>query len=249
MNRISAVRTNIGRNKASLATYQVLGHNPFVQADLSSEGLFLARNEQGVDSVVEYLSNIRIQSAEDIEKLPNDQVENILNKIAEIVVRKENFGQMFNGINAVVEEMDDLRMKILARLGARKLRIPVLMASDMGDTILLDIERFDQEPERQIFHGLVNPEILLKAIAFPSPESFASVATAITGREYMPDDFVKALSKIGKSLISPPQLASTIACAAGIITKRLREITLGQLEGSWRELYNFAEFEFQRLQL
>ena len=44
-------------------------------------------------------------------------------------------------------------MKAVVRIGARDRRIPVLMAtSDRG---MVDVERFDEEPERPIMHGLL----------------------------------------------------------------------------------------------
>src|SRR5262249_9107049 len=54
----------------------------------------------------------------------------------------------------LVEECDDLYLKIAIREYARDNRIPVLMeTSDRG---LLEIERFDLEPERPILHGLMH---------------------------------------------------------------------------------------------
>lgn len=58
-----------------------------------------------------------------------------------------------DGLDIVIEECDSLDMKALLREGARARRIPVLMAtSDRG---LVDVERFDQEPQRPILHGLL----------------------------------------------------------------------------------------------
>ena len=56
-------------------------------------------------------------------------------------------------LDIVVEECDSLDMKAVLRIGARDRHIPVLMAtSDRGR---VDVERFDQEPERPILHGLL----------------------------------------------------------------------------------------------
>lgn len=58
-----------------------------------------------------------------------------------------------DGLDIVIEECDSLDMKTVLREGARARRIPVLMAtSDRG---LVDVERFDQEPQRPILHGLL----------------------------------------------------------------------------------------------
>ena len=57
------------------------------------------------------------------------------------------------GLDIVVEECDSLDMKAVVREGAEARGIPVLMAtSDRG---LVDVERFDLEPERPILHGLL----------------------------------------------------------------------------------------------
>jgi molybdopterin/thiamine biosynthesis adenylyltransferase len=57
------------------------------------------------------------------------------------------------GLDCVIDECDDIRMKIMIREQARARRIPVLMeTSDRG---MLDVERFDLEPNRPVLHGLL----------------------------------------------------------------------------------------------
>jgi molybdopterin/thiamine biosynthesis adenylyltransferase len=55
-------------------------------------------------------------------------------------------------LDVLVEECDSFDIKILLREQARRYRIPVVM--DTSDRGMIDIERFDQEPERPLFHGL-----------------------------------------------------------------------------------------------
>jgi len=58
-----------------------------------------------------------------------------------------------DGLDLLVEECDSLDVKFLVREAARDRCIPVLMeTSDRG---VLDVERFDLEPQRPIFHGLL----------------------------------------------------------------------------------------------
>jgi len=58
-----------------------------------------------------------------------------------------------DGLGIVVEECDSLDIKLLVREAARRRKLPLIMeTSDRG---LLDIERFDLEPDRQPFHGLL----------------------------------------------------------------------------------------------
>ncbi len=56
-------------------------------------------------------------------------------------------------LDVVVEECDSLDIKVLLRHHARMHRIPVVM--DTCDRGMIDVERFDQDPERAIFHGLI----------------------------------------------------------------------------------------------
>ena len=59
--------------------------------------------------------------------------------------------EFFDGLDLVIEECDSLDMKVRVREEARARGIPVLMeTSDRG---LFDVERFDVEPERPLFHG------------------------------------------------------------------------------------------------
>ena len=64
-----------------------------------------------------------------------------------------NVDEFLNGLDIVIEECDSLDIKALLRESARARGIPVLMAtSDRG---LVDVERFDLEPQRPILHGLL----------------------------------------------------------------------------------------------
>ncbi len=56
-------------------------------------------------------------------------------------------------LDGLVEECDDFYVKLRIREAARARGIPVVM--DTNDRGLIDIERFDLEPDRPVFHGLV----------------------------------------------------------------------------------------------
>src|SRR5262249_28977285 len=55
----------------------------------------------------------------------------------------------------LVEEWDALCAKVRRREEARHRRIPVVM--DTSDRGMIDVERFDREPGRPLFHGLAGP--------------------------------------------------------------------------------------------
>ncbi|MGN6640524.1 MAG: ThiF family adenylyltransferase, partial [Mucilaginibacter sp.] len=73
-----------------------------------------------------------------------------------------NMDQFFTGggkLDIMVDECDGLDIKIMLRYKARELQIPVVM--DTSDRGMLDVERFDLEPDRPLLHGTVtgiNPQ-------------------------------------------------------------------------------------------
>src|SRR3989344_5727771 len=73
-------------------------------------------------------------------------------------------------IDLYVEEMDHPYLKIESRRFARRHKIPVIMAADNGDGVLIDVERFDLEPNRPLFHGrldkLIDLETIKKDLSF-----------------------------------------------------------------------------------
>ncbi|OZE34014.1 MULTISPECIES: Rv1355c family protein [unclassified Rhodococcus (in: high G+C Gram-positive bacteria)] len=74
-------------------------------------------------------------------------------EIAEDGITENTIDEFFDGLDLLVEECDSLDVKVRAREAARSRGIPVLMeTSDRG---LLDVERFDLEPDRPVFHGVL----------------------------------------------------------------------------------------------
>jgi len=61
-------------------------------------------------------------------------------------IRPDNLSVFLDGLDLVIEECDSLDVKMLVREAARERAIPVIMeTSDRG---VLDVERFDLEPDR-----------------------------------------------------------------------------------------------------
>ena len=77
----------------------------------------------------------------------------LLVRVMDAGLTVDTVDEFLDGLDIVVEECDSLDMKAIVRERARARRIPVLMAtSDRG---LVDVERFDLEPQRPILHGLL----------------------------------------------------------------------------------------------
>ena len=83
-------------------------------------------------------------------------------------ITAESVDGFLDGIDILVEECDSLDTKVLVRQAARARRIPVLMAT--GDRGLLDVERFDLEPQRPILHGLLGDVDFAELSELPSED-------------------------------------------------------------------------------
>ena len=58
-----------------------------------------------------------------------------------------------NTLDIFIDEMDDIEMKLIARKLCKKYKIPVLMATDNGDGVIVDVERFDLETKQPLLRG------------------------------------------------------------------------------------------------
>ncbi|WP_394829523.1 Rv1355c family protein [Pendulispora albinea] len=141
-----------------------------------------------------------------------------------------NIEAFLEGLDLLFEEADDLRMKVRLRERARALRIPVLMGtSDRG---LFDVERFDREPDRPLFHGMTGPldtKMLEGLTAYEKiPIAFAIVGPTLSKR------VAASFLDISSTLATWPQLASAVALSSAINADAARRILLDQFLESGR---------------
>jgi nitroreductase len=149
-----------------------------------------------------------------------------------------NLGRFLDGLDLLFEECDDLKMKVLLREEAKKRRIPVLMeTSDRG---LFDVERFDLEPERPLFHGLVG-ELRAEQLSGLTTYEKVPVVLAIIGGETMSPRLAGSLVDVDATLKTWPQLASAVALGGAINTDVARRILLGSFKGSGRYFVDFED--------
>lgn len=138
----------------------------------------------------------------------------------------DSAGTFFGGpgavpLRVVIEEMDDLAMKIDLRLRARASRVPVIMATDDGDNIILDVERYDLDPEYPLFHGRAGDITDLDPEVLRDPANRIRVASAIVGDD-IGARMKKSLAEVGRTIPSWPQLgtAATLAGVVGALVAR-----------------------------
>ncbi len=127
----------------------------------------------------------------------------------------------------IVDAVDDLSSKLKIRQLARELKLPVIMATDVGENIFIDIERHDLAGDTPFFHGAVKDieSIDLKNISIKRRKQ---LIIKILGFKDHSLRMLYSLNMIGKKINTWPQLASTAAIAGGLTTKAITKIILGK---------------------
>ena len=141
-------------------------------------------------------------------------------------------------VDIVVDECDSIEMKFLLRERARARRIPVVMeTSDRG---LIDVERFDLEPDRPIFHGLCGEASASSVAGLDSPDLVALVLT-IVDAEQLSARAAASLFEIGTTLSTWPQLASEVTLGGATIAAAVRRLALGKALSSGRSYLDIEQ--------
>ncbi len=146
-------------------------------------------------------------------------------------VTDQNIDEFFSNLDLLVEVCDGLDMKIKSRLKARELKIPVVM--DTNDRGMIDIERFDLEPNREILHGLIS-EAEVKNINNLNASEKLAIIMKIVSLENTSDRLKLSINEIGKTITTWPQLASSVMIGAGSGVDCCRRILLNQHNNSGR---------------
>lgn len=140
-----------------------------------------------------------------------------------------------------IDEIDDIKMKIQIRIEARKRRIPVLMATELSDTVMLDVERFDLEPDRPLFHDLLPgvEETLNRNLK--NQREWMKSAVKIIDPKNMPLKMQESLLKIGSTIVTHPQLGSTVMITGGVVAFAAKKIALGERLNSGRYIISLEK--------
>jgi hypothetical protein len=141
-------------------------------------------------------------------------------------------------IHLLVEECDDLAMKILVRDRARAHRVPVVM--DTNDRGMLDIERFDLEPSRPLLHGLLG-DITPAEVRGLSTYDKVPYFVKILPPEAMSMRLKTSLVEIDETVSGWPQLASGVALGGALVADAARRIFLGEITFSGRFFVDLDE--------
>lgn len=154
---------------------------------------------------------------------------------------EENMNDFFisNGkLDLLVDECDGLDIKILARFKARELGIPVIM--DTSDRGMLDVERFDLEPNRPLLHGTID-NVDPNTIKGLSTEDKIPIMLQMLGVENISLMAKASMIEVEQTINTWPQLASSVALGGAVGADVSRRILLDQYHESGRYYIDLEE--------
>src|SRR6185312_10765787 len=136
-------------------------------------------------------------------------------------ITADNLGAFLDDLDLVIEECDSLDVKLLVREAARQRRIPVLMeTSDRG---ILDVERYDLEPDRPLFHGLL-PGLSSADLEGLTIQEKAPYVLRILGAADVSSRGAASLLEVGETITGWPQLGSEVTLGAATAAAAVRRI-------------------------
>lgn len=150
-------------------------------------------------------------------------------EIYELGLTEENADKFIEGLSVLIEEMDNPYFKIKIREKARSSKIPVIMGTDNGDGCIVDIERFDSNPEYPILHGMTG-KLSAKDLKNLPPKELPRVAAKIAGANLAHSRMLHSVTEVGKSIYSWPQLGTAANLCGSVVAYLARHIILQDLK-------------------
>jgi hypothetical protein len=146
-------------------------------------------------------------------------------RVLDVGLTADTVDEFLTGLDVVVDECDSLDMKVILRERARARRIPVLMAtSDRG---LLDVERYDLEPQRPILHGLLGELDVAELSGMSSREKVPYMLRFLEAEQLSPRG-AASLVEIDRTLSTWPQVSGDVVLGATAIAEAVRRLGLGE---------------------
>ena len=155
-------------------------------------------------------------------------------------VNKDNLEGFIKGLGVFIDEMDSIDLKVRSRFICKKHKIPILMATDNGDNVIFDVERYDENPDLAIFNGRV--EIAEEELAnLKTFQDWIKIAARIVGADVQTPRLLGSILELGKTISGVPQIGSAASMAGAVASFAVRKIAFGEKLPSGRYDINLDE--------
>jgi len=145
---------------------------------------------------------------------------------------QKNLEKFFSGLDIVIDELDNIAIKYLIREYAKKHKVPLVMGADNGDNAVVDIERYDLNPNTPFFHGRIG-KTSYEELTSLDKFGIGKTITKHIGPENIGKRMQDSLMAMGKTIVSWPQLGGAALLNGSAVAYCVRKILNGQpLEGN-----------------
>ncbi len=155
-------------------------------------------------------------------------------------LQPENIAAFFDGLDIVIDELDNLAVKFLIREHAKKNHIAVVMGADNGDNAVIDIERYDVDPQPPFFHGRMG-NVSYDSLKALDKFGIGKTITQHIGPENVTMRMQESLMEMGKTIVSWPQLGGAALINGAAVAYCVRKILNGEKLESNRALVSVDE--------
>jgi len=145
-------------------------------------------------------------------------------------ITSDNIDAFCDGLDVIIDEVDDLDIKIMLRQQAQQRRLPVVMATDNGDSGVIDIERYDQDPDTIPFHSRLGADPAQKYLGkkLPLPVLGKLIGEQLVGFDITEPRMQQSLLEIGQSIPTWPQLGTAALLNGVAVATAVRKILTNQ---------------------
>ena len=144
-------------------------------------------------------------------------------------VTKENIEEFCAGADIIIDEVDNLPIKLMLRDQAKQHKTPLLMATDNGDSGLLDIERHDLK-DIPYFHGRITEQDIADMLSgkLALPQIGKMIGEKLVGFNITEPRMQASLLEIGRTIPTWPQLGGAAVLNGVAIAAAVRKIVTEQ---------------------
>ena len=141
-------------------------------------------------------------------------------------------------IDLLIEEMDNLKLKITIREKAKEHKIPVLMVTGNGANVIIDVERYDLDENLPVLNGYLKSDVIegihTTEVKKENMEKIILLARDFMGNEYLTPRLQDSFLLVGKELTGIPQLAESSFLRGAALCYFARQIATKQKVPSGR---------------
>ncbi|MFT4124635.1 MAG: Rv1355c family protein [Gordonia sp. (in: high G+C Gram-positive bacteria)] len=140
-------------------------------------------------------------------------------------VTADNIDEFLDGLDLVIEECDSFDIKVRLREKCRESRIPVIMETSDGGT--LDVERYDLEPTRPLFHGLAG-DLRADDLADLDRGALTLLAVRVLQPQHVTAPMAASALELGQTISAWPQLGGDVLLGGATVAAAIRRLVQGR---------------------